>query len=119
MNKLLLLTLLSLILWSCEDTDKATITIENNSSYEKTNCKVFSEYGESLVKDSISFGTIEKQGKSMKIWATKLPSSDGTLYLKLIQNNKSIKKYFCYFSNGGFIQKTHKISVSDNEIHVD
>ena len=25
----------------------------------------------------------------------------------------------CHFSNGAFIQKTHKISVSDNEIHVD
>jgi hypothetical protein len=107
---------LSLILWSCENSDKVTITLENNSNFELTNCKVVSIHGDSIASDSIIFGSIQKKNQSTKLWTTKLPNSDGELYFTGLQNNKEIKRYFCYFSNGGFIQKTHTISIQDNEI---
>jgi len=118
MKHLFIIFFLCIFIVSCEDYDVATVVIENNSSYELSNCKVYAYFGDTIVQDSLNFGTVLKNEKLTKTWKTKLPSSDGAFYFKCNQNSNILDKTYSYFSNGGFIEKQYTISITDDNITV-
>lgn len=118
MKHLIIILFLSIFIVSCEDFDIATVVIENNSNYELSNCKVYAYFGDTILQDSINFGSVLKNEKLTKTWKTKLPSSDGAFYFRCIQNGKVVDKTYSYFSNGGFIEKQYTISVTEANVSV-
>lgn len=116
--KHLFIIFLSIFIASCTDDDIATVVIENNSSYDLTNCNVYAYFGDTIVQDSLNFGSILKTEKMTKIWKTKLPSSDGGFYFRCTHNNKVLDKTYSYFSNGSFIEKQYTISITNDEVTV-
>lgn len=118
MKQLIIIIFLSIFIVSCEDYDIATVVIENNSSYELSNCKVYAYFGDTILQDSIIFGSVLKNEKLTKTWKTKLPSSDGAFYFECGQNNNLLDKTYGYFSNGGFLDKQYIITITDDEVTV-
>lgn len=118
MKQILIILCLSFFMVSCEDYDIATVVIENNSSYDLSNCKVYAYFGDTILQDSISIGSILKYEKLNRIWKSKLPSADGAFYFKCNQNNRTIDKTFGYFSNGGLLDKQYVITIADEEVTV-
>ena len=118
MKHLIIILCLFIFIVSCEDYDITTVVIENNSSYELYNCKVYTYFGDTILQDSINIGNIVKYEKLNRTWKSKLPSSDGAFYFKCNQNNKVKDKTFGYFSNGALIDKQYTITITDNDVTV-
>jgi hypothetical protein len=118
MKHIFIIFFLSIFTASCEDFDIATVVIENNSNYELSNCKVYAYFGDTILQDSINFGSVLKNEKLTKTWKTKLPSSDGAFYFRCFQNNHVFDKTFGYFTNGGLLDKQYIITVTDDDVTV-
>lgn len=118
MKHIFIIICLSIFIVSCENYDVATVIVENNSSYELSDCKVYSYFGDTILHDSISIGSVLKNEKINRIWKSKLPNADGAFYFKCRQNDKIRSKTFGYFSNGGLLDKQYIITLTDDEVTV-
>ncbi|PIF02464.1 MAG: hypothetical protein CR965_00830 [Paludibacter sp.] len=113
---LIIISILFFII-SCEDNEKATITIKNNTSNELTNCLIYG-FAFDQVYDSINFGNIKRGDKLTKIWKTDLSTVDGDIMFKYNQNAKERKISVAYFSNGRILDEQYLIEIDDEGIWV-